>query len=203
EGLLLTVRRNGSQYGALESMITVAHSSFYSYLAPGSSYTSSNTEDVDGTIQMQTYLGTDRPATYQEAKTHALHARSGPFPGGDGVVYYPMSAYDSSTVGEFPTSGTDNFVPYKLVDIMAPGGLWAHRSDPQTFADFKHFLGDTHGVNKASPPWGWNDSNDTFEDGTGIPAGRLALDPARVVSAYFGNKGVFGLSYTRMPYQEP
>src|SRR5688572_13132321 len=76
EGVLLTVRKNGTEYGALESMVTVAHSDFYSYVPPGSPYTSGR-ENIDGTIVMQTYGGFSRPTTFQEAKGHGIYRWNG------------------------------------------------------------------------------------------------------------------------------
>jgi len=191
EGLLLTVRRDGSEFGTLEAMVTVAHGNFYSYTPPGSPYTSGR-ENIDGTIVMQSYGGVSRPTTRQEAKGHGCYAwNGGSFPGGDGVVYFP------SGTGEVPSSGNDRFVGYRLVNTFATGGLWAHRTDAATFAAFGTFRGDNGQDNAANSAWGWDDG----DDGSDLPRGLLATDPAKLVSIYFANEGTFSLTYTRNAYR--
>ncbi len=189
EGVLLTVRRDGTYYGKFEAMVTVAHSDFFSFTPSGSTYTSGR-ESVDGTVIMQSYGGYARPTTFQEAKGHGCKAWNGADLG-DGVVYYP-----DATTAEVPSSGNDRFVKYRLVDIFAGGGLWAHRSDPITFASWGTFRGDNGADNSANSPWGWDD----HDDGSDLQRGLLATDPAKLVSAYFGNEGTFSLSYTSNGY---
>ena len=187
EGLLATVRKDGTAFGRLEAVITVAHSDFYSYVAPGSTFTSGR-ESVDGTLRLQ---GT-RFTTRQEAKGHGLYAWNGAeFPGGDGVVYVP------STTGEVPSGGNDRSVGYRLVDTFAAGGLWAQRSSSATFASWGTFRGDNGKDNSANSAWGWDDGN----DGSDVQRGLLATDPAYIVSVYFANRGTFSLTYLRNSYR--
>jgi hypothetical protein len=191
EGVLLTVRRDGSEYGRLEAMVTVAHSDFYSYTPAGSPYTSGR-ETIDGTVVMQSYGGFSRPTTRQEAKGHGCYAWNGSeFPGGDGVVYYPTGT------GEVPSGGNDRFVGYRLVDTFALSGLWAHRYDTSTFASWGTFRGDNGQDNAANSAWGWDD----HDDGSDLQRGLLATDPAKLVSIYFANEGTFSLTYTRNSYR--
>jgi hypothetical protein len=192
EGALLTVRKDGSTFGALEAMVTVAHTDFYSYVPAGGSYTSGR-ENVDGTLLMQTVNGAAHPTTRQEAKGHGIFGWNGAnFPGNDGVVYFP-----SATAAEVPSSGNDRSVAYRLGDVFAPGGMWARRSDPVTYASFGTFRGDNGADNSANAPWGWDDHN----DGGDLPRGMLATDPAYLVSVYFANLGSFSLAYTRNGYR--
>jgi len=191
EGVLLTVRRDGSTYGRLEAMVTVAHSDFYSYVPAGSPYTSGR-ESVDGTVIMRAYNGYPHPTTRQEAKGHGAYAWNGTdFPGGDGVVYYP------SGTGEVPSGGNDRSVGYQLVDTFATGGLWARRYDSVTYASWGTFRGDDGVDNAANTAWGWDD----HDDGSDLPRGLLATDPAYLVSRYFAGEGTFSLSYTRNTYR--
>lgn len=191
EGALLTVRRD-SGYGVLEAMVTAAHSDFYSYAPAGSPYVSGR-ETVDGALRLQSVGTVPRPTTFQEAKGHGAVAWNGAeFPGGDGVVYFP-----SSSGSEVPSTGNDRSVAYRLVDIFGAGGLWAHRADPLTFASFGTFRGDNGQDNAANAPWGWDDGN----DGSDLPRGLLATDPAKLVSIYFAGEGAFSLSYTRNGYR--
>jgi len=192
EGVLLTVRRDGSTYGRLEAMVTVAHSDFYSFVPAGSPYTNGR-EDIDGPVIMQAAGGFSRPTTRQEAKGHGVRAWNGAsFPGGDGVVYLP-----SVGTGEVPSNGNDRSVAYRLVDTFAAGGLWAHRLDPATFASWGTFRGDNGQDNAANTAWGWDD----HDDGSDLQRGLLATDPALLVSAYFGNEGAFARAYTRNGYR--
>ncbi|GGP71708.1 hypothetical protein [Saccharothrix coeruleofusca] len=187
EGVLAVVRKDGSTHGRLEGVITVAHSDFYSYVPAGSTFTGGR-ESVDGTLRLQD----QRPTTRQEAKGHGLYAWNGAeFPGGDGVVYHP------GTSAEVPSGGNDRSVAYRLVDTFAPGGLWARRSDPATFAGWGTFRGDNGKDNAANTAWGWDDAN----DGSDLPRGLLATDPAYLASAYFANRGEFSLTYTRNAYR--
>ena len=55
------------------------------------------------------------------------------------IVYYP------SAVAETPGGGNDRDVRYQLVDIFAPGGLWAQRGNRSLFAGLGTFAGDTSG----------------------------------------------------------
>jgi hypothetical protein len=192
EGLLLTVRKDGTQYGSLQSMVTVAHSDFFSFVPAGSPFTAGR-ETIDGSVIMQTFDGAAHPTSFQEAKGHGCKAWNGSsFPGGDGVVYYP-----DRTGGEVPSGGNDRSVAYRLVDAFATGGLWAHRFDSQTFASWGTFAGDNGKDNAANSAWGWDDG----DDGGDLPRGMLATDPAYLVSKYFASLGTFSLSYTRNTYR--
>ena len=190
EGALLTVRKDGSAYGRFEAMVTVFHSDFFSFTPSGSPYTKGR-ETIDGTARMQSYGGYSRPTTFQEAKGHGCKAWNGADLG-DGVIYYPDAA-----TAEVPSSGNDRFVRYRLVDIFASGGLWAHRSDSATFAGWGTFRGDNGKDNAANAPWGWDDK----DDGSDLQRGLLATDPAKLVSIYFGNEGAFSLTYTANGYR--
>lgn len=193
EGVLLTVRRNGTTYGALEAAVSVAHKDFYSYIPSGSPYTNGQ-EDIDGRLLLQTHDGASHPTTFQEAKGHGVYRWDGSnFPGGDGVVYFP-----DRTTAEVPSGGNDRFVRYTLVNIFVRNGLWAHRCNTSTFTSCNGpFRGDNGSPNNAaSPSWRWDD----HDDGGSLLGGELARDPAKLVSIYFGNEGTFSRTYTRNGY---
>lgn len=80
-----------------------------------------------------------------------------------------------------PSSGNDRSVAYRLVGIFDANDLWAHRADSLTFASFGTFRGNDGQDNAANAPW-------------------AATDPAKLVSTYFANEGVFSLTYTRNGY---
>ena len=199
EGLTLAVEKDGSTYGVLRGMVTVAHSDFYSYTPAGSTWTS-GTESVDGTVQLQSspHDSFQHPATAQEAKGHGLKAYPQITINGDGIVYYP------STVGETPSSGNDRDVQYQLIDLFAADGLWAQRNNTSLFVSLGTFAGDDSGdcgqgtwdctTDSANAPWGWDDGNDA-------PArGELATDPAKLSAAYFTIPGSLARTYTYNPY---
>lgn len=191
EGTLLTVRKNGTTYGKLEAAITVAHTNFYSYVPSGSTFTSGR-ENVDGTLRTATYGGVGHPVTFQEAKGHGLYGWDGTsFPGGDGVIYYP------SGTAERPSSGTDASVGYALTNVFATGGLWERRNNTATFGSWGTFDGNTYKDDAANAPWGWDDG----DDGSDLPRGLLATDPAKLVLAYFDGTGTFSTTYTRNGYR--
>lgn len=201
EGLTLAVEKDGSTYGVLRGMVTVAHSDFYSFTPSGSTWTSGK-ESVDGTVQFKPspHDGFQHPVTAQEAKGHGLKAWPQYDIVGDGVVYYP-----SATVSESPSGADDRDVQYELIDLFADGGLWAQRNNSSLFAALGTFAGDDSGdcgvgtwdctTNSANAPWGWDDGND-------VPArGEIATDPAKLSAEYFTIPGAFSRTYTSNPYQ--
>ena len=172
EGVLCIVRKNGSQFGIIDGMITVAHNDFYSY-TPASSPLTDGEEDIDGELSFESFDGELHPKTCQEAKGHGIKAWpfAGDFSGRaneDGVIYYP-----SKTITKVPSSGNDRSVNYKLIDLNAFGNLWTMQlvestktsSQSTTFAKWGTLKGDTGGscgdgilatcsTNAAHMPWG-------------------------------------------------
>ena len=199
EGLLLAVEKDGSDFGVLRSAVTVAHTDFYSYAPSGSTWTSGR-ESIDGTLQLQSspHDSYQHPVTAQETQGHGLKAYPQYNINGDGLIYYP------STTAETPSSGNDRDVQYALIDIFAPGGLWAQRNNTSLFANLGTFAGDTTGdcgvgtfscgTNSANAPWGWDDGND-------LPGrGELATDPAKLSAEYFTVPGTLARTYSYNPY---
>lgn len=199
EGVLLSVLRDGTTYGALQAAVTVAHTDFFSFTPSGSAW-KSGAESIDGTLQLASFGGVLHPVTAQQAKGHGLKARPYYDIDGDGVVYYP-----SLTTAEVPSGPNDREVSYKLVDIFAAGGMWDQRGNTALFASFGAFAGDKTGgcgsgaigcnTNSANAPWGWDDSND------GPARGALASDPAALVSNYFKIPEAVSRDYTFNPYR--
>jgi hypothetical protein len=199
EGLLATVARDGSTFGDLKSIVTVAHRDFFSYLPDGGDW-SEGAEDLDGSVDLVSYEGGWHPLTAQQAKGHGLKARPYYDIDGDGVVYHP-----SPETAEVPSDPDDRDVLYRLVDIFESDGLWDSRDDSSLFASFGTFAGDTSGgcgsglfscdSNAANAPWGWDDHNDA-------PArGALATDPAGLIVEYFTIPEDVSFDYTYNPYQ--
>ena len=215
EGVLSIVRKNGSQFGIIDGMITVAHNDFYSY-TPAASPLTNGEEDIDGELSLESFDGELHPKTCQEAKGHGIKAWpfAGDFSGKadeDGVIYYP-----SKTITQVPSSGNDRSVNYKLIDLNAFGNFWTMQiiestktsSQSTTFATWGTLKGDTGGscgdgilvscaTNAAHMPWGWDDG----DDGPNF-AGELALDPEAIVDYYFNGLGNFERQYLRNKYLE-
>ena len=191
EGALLVVRKSGG-HGRLEGMVTVAHNDFWSYVPPGSPLGSGG-ETVDGPVRTESFAGNAaRPVTMQEAKGHGLKGWDGqPFPGGDGVRYAPTDG-----AGLSPTSGRDP-VPYQLIDMFGPRGLWTQRDNKATFVTSGVFRGDDGKDNAANAPWRWDDQ----DDGRELPGGELATDPATLVALYFSGLGDFARAYLNNGYR--
>ncbi|MBZ4421901.1 hypothetical protein [Myxococcus sp. RHSTA-1-4] len=200
EGVLLIVRRDGSEYGALDGAVTVAHKDFFSFVPDGSPLVA-GAENIDGKLSYASFEGVLHPITAQEAKGHGLKAWPAYDIVGDGVKYFP-----SLTLAEEPSSATDSDVRYKLLDIYGSEGLWPRRSLGELFASDGTFRGDTSGgcglvagqcsTNSANAPWGWDDQNDGS-----ILRGELAKDPAKLVAYYFSPSAQFSTTYTFNPYK--
>jgi hypothetical protein len=199
EGLLLTVARDGSRFGALRAAVTVVHSDFYSYVPVGSSYRSGR-ESVDGVLSLRSYAGELHPVTAQQAETHALKAWPYYAIVTQGVVYYP-----SLTESEVPVGPNDRSVLYRLHDMLEPGGLWEHRNDPRLFARYGAFAGNASGGcgkgvfwcrrDAAHAAWAWNDHDDRS------PTGAMASDPAQLTRAYFDTREHVSSVYRFNPFR--
>lgn len=198
EGVMFAVRRDGSMFGQLEAAVTVAHSDFFSFVPSTGTWTA-NAETIDGTLNFMTLADGDHPVTAQQAKGHALKAWPTFDIVGDGVEYFP-----SATTAGVPTNPDDRNVPYALIDILAPGGLWDQRNNASLFASFGSFAGDKTGgcgsgtfgcdTNAANAPWGWDDHDD------GPPRGALASDPAGLAANYFNIPEGIDTTYTFNPF---
>ncbi len=199
EGLLLGVARDGTRYGALKAAVTVAHRDFFSYLPRGSDWRA-GAETVDGVLSLEPYQGGLHPVTAQQDEGHGLKARPYYDIRDRGIVYYP-----SLGAAEVPRSPNDRHVSYRLVDIFEPGGMWDNRNNALLFAKFGSFAGDKSdgcgqgalwcATNAAHAPWAWDDADDA------LPAGSLAIDPARLVKRYFRIPEPTSASYTFNPYR--
>lgn len=190
EGLMAIIKKDGSTYGSLLGIVTVAHSDFYAFVPSGSPL-QNNQETIDGTLSMESYNGEMHPITAQEAKGHGLKAWPAYAINGDGIKYFP-----SLTVAEQPSNADDRDVKYKLVDIFTAGGLWDQRNNTQLFSSAAGGFKSSVGNGNANAPWNWNDGDDGD-----VQNGELATDPARLTNIYFKNLGTFSLTYTSNKYK--
>jgi hypothetical protein len=190
EGFLAIIKKDGSVYGNLQGVVTVAHSDFYSFVPQGSPL-QGNQETIDGTLSFETYNGAQHPLTAQEAKGHGLKAHPYYSINGDGLKYCPSFSYTA----ESPAHADDRFVAYKLVDIFETGGLWDQRFNTNLFSSVAGGFKSSYGNGGANAPWAWDDGND-------VPGkGELATDPAKLVNSYFKNLGSFSFTYVKNTYK--
>lgn len=214
EGILSIVKKDATQFGSMQGMITVAHEHFYSYV-PAASSLSNGDEDIDGRLSFALYDGALHPKTCQEAKGHGIKAwpYAGDFSGNDnrdGIIYFP-----SKTNAAIPSSGNDRFVKYKLINITSFGNLWMLQifestqvyGKTKTYAKWGTLKGNvgngcgegitvTCSTDAANTPWGWDDTDDEAKPG------ELALDPAGLVKRYFNGLGDFNTQYISNKYLE-
>jgi hypothetical protein len=211
EGLWMSVYKNGSFYGSLEAMVTVAHLHFYQY----SNYNVGERENIDGGI----ITTNGHPTVFIECHGHGIWGdknwTSG-FPGNDGVVYkYSGSAQQPISVTAHRTYSSA--CAYDLVHIdelweRRPGGVfyaWNMLYDPNKP---KNFLGDAKAScgckltpNSPHPPWGWDDA----DDGSRLQGGEQFTDPALYFDYTLALENIPGHqspcceSYTYHPYRNP
>jgi hypothetical protein len=174
EGVLLTIRRDGSQFGQFLLMSTLAHDVVYTYQDFDQFPSAAATGFFDGDVQ----FSGSHPLVYIEAKGHGITGadrwEAFGFPGGDGIVY----VYGNDA--QQPVSGNQSGVSYDLADIQ---DVWARRCDPTTFGSYGAFAGDDWTIDAAHAPWGWG--------GWGYAAPVFFLAPATGIGDSFGGLGAF------------
>jgi hypothetical protein len=214
EGLILTVARDGSAYGKLLTMETLAHNNIYSFTADNS--VRNGQHDIDGEVEFHGH----RPVVFIESGGHGVygtrssHARydvaNENFTAGTGVTYVYKG------IAERPKHGNARFVGYELLSIYQE--WWIRSGDDGTgmFDDFftyspsgnrpraawsslaGAFFGRAQGANMAKPFWGWHD-NKTKKSGA-LGTGQWSLDPAYSTSRNLRFRGQFSTDYTFNPY---
>jgi len=219
EGLILTLAKDGSPYGRLQVMETLAHNNIYSFTADGQ--VSGGAHGIDGRIGFHGH----RPVVFIESGGHGIygtassHARydieSDVFTAGTGVTY----AYKGQA--ERPKHPNDRWVGYDLLPIYQEWWLKTAQNvgrNERVFDDFYSyepdggrpraaidsiggaFLGREAGDNKAKPFWGWHDTK-TRKAGV-LATGQWGLDPAYGVSRNLTFPGQFSTDYVFNPYLE-
>lgn len=217
EGLILTVRKDGSSFGALQTMETLAHNNIYSYRADRR--VGNNVHGIDGRIERVD----SHPVVFVESGGHGVYGSDGSqsrydvqrrrFTAGTGVTYIYKGR------AERPRHPDHRRVGYELLPAYEHWWLRAHtdcRSQGRTFDDFFRyqpygdrpratcrelagaFLGREKAKNKARPFWGWSDRRTKKKKV--LAQGQWALDPAYAVSRNLKFPGSFSLEYTHNPY---
>jgi hypothetical protein len=216
EGAMVVVEKDGSKHGRFQLLYTEAHNILYIFTNDSgvSAFHSKSLKGVPVTFDgAATASPGEHPELYVESKGHGVcalrysggehckHPTTGNvFPGGDGVVFrYRGKA-------ETPTSGDDRDVGYKLVPLLTT--LWPRRKDicdsgctfdgTMTFEGMtlgKAFDGDSHGDDKANPPWAWDDPNDGP-----VYRGGFFFRPAETALTHLKLPGPFSKTYLVNPF---
>jgi hypothetical protein len=217
EGLILTVEKDGSAFGRLQAMETLAHNNIYSYAADRR--VASNAHNIDGEVEL--YEGS-QPMVFVESGGHGIYgtadsrarfsARTQAFAGGTGVTYVYKG------VAERPKHADDRNVGYDLLPIYDHWWLRSEQGEagnPAFDAYYEYepyggrpkpprarisgaFLGRKFGENKAKPFWGWHDGR--TEKKRLLAVGQWGLDPAYGVTRNLRLPGSVSLDYVFNPY---
>jgi hypothetical protein len=170
EGCTITIEKDGSPFGKVVLLETLAHDIFYKYDNRDVRRVSAGATKVDGSI---TFLD-GRPAVYIEAEGHGVKAatRSQASAGANfsGITYRLGK-------GAVPESNRDPNATYELVAIEDT--LWKNRYDVGTmFCCADSYSMDGGAISSigsafngpiggcaAKPPWGWDQANDRIGKG--------------------------------------
>ncbi len=217
EGLILTVVKDGSEYGKPLVMETFAHNKIYSYRIDWN--VQDKLHDIDGEV---VFYQETHPVVFIQSGGHGVYApdkygryslEKDIFLSGTGVTYIYKSE------AERPRHPADRLVGYELLPIYEHWWLPAHedrrmsghmfsnyysyqpfggRPRPQYTKISGAFLGRMHGVNEAKPFWGWHDGRSRKKQV--LSTGQWALDPAYALSRNLTIPEPFSLEYVFNPY---
>jgi len=219
EGMILTIRRDTTEFGKLEAMETLAHNNVYSYVNDSS--IRKGAHDVEGNVA---FFNGSHPIVFLEAGGH------GALGGADKKSFFDASrmAWKQNTgityvykgVAERPKHAMDREVGYELLPIYHHWWARASRESAGKFmsAFYRYqpfgnnrpgmrlsevagsFAGSEYGKDKAKPFWGWHDT--ATQRRKILATGQWATDPAYAVSqnlTFPANKPV-SLEYVFNPY---
>lgn len=218
EGMILTVLKDGSEFGRIQVLETLAHDNVYSYRLDRRVRKGVHGFDGDFLLVEET-----RPAVFIESGGHGVYSA------GDGHSKYDLSrdefspgtgvTYVYKGRAERPRHPDDRLVGYQLLPMFPL--LW-QRAHPVTagalesFSDYYDytpyggrpdvpydqiagaFMGNRFGANKAKPFWGWRDRKTSKK--RIVATGQWALDPAYAVSRNLRFPRPFSLTYVYNPY---
>lgn len=194
EGMIVSVKKDGSQYGQFQLMETFAHNQWYQYtndsnITPGS-------DNIDGGVLMSG----SHPEVFIQANGfspsggHGVLAYDGSAaPGGDGIVY------NCTGTADYPTDATGNYTHAYGYQLLSVDELWNRRYDVggagHTYDHYGVFDGDDYMPDEAKGPWVWDDSDDgpTYQ-------GMNFSDPAHMIDTHLNGLGNFSHTYSYNPY---
>ncbi len=217
EGIFLTIQKDGSRYGRLRTLESLAHNNIYSFTADKA--IRGGVHGVDGEIEMYdgshpvVFLEAGGHGAYGSTSSHSYFTLEDGFKSGAGVTYVFRGE------AERPKSAVGREVGYELLEIY--DHWWRRANDgsgkrDKTFdayysyepfgnrpeAPYREiagsFLGRQESENKAKPFWGWHD-NKTLKDGV-LATGQWGLDPAYGVSRNLDLPERVSTNYIYNPY---
>ena len=201
EGMTLTIEKDGSQFGKVVLLETLAHDIFYKYDNRDNRKVSNGTLKLDGSISFVD----GRPAVYIEAEGHGVKAASRAQ--ANSGSSFPGVIYRYTGKAAVPESNRDPNATYDLVSIEDT--LWAHRFDVgSTFCCADSYSmngGATESIGSAfngpiggcaaKPPWGWDQASDK------IVKGDWFRDPLKAYPTQIRIQNFSG-TYVHNPYLE-
>jgi len=218
EGIILTIAKDGSTYGKLQLMETLAHDNVYSFTAD--SAIRDGVHNIDGKIE---FYQDSHPAIFIESGGHGIYGTRG----SASKFTLERGEFQTSTgitliykgTAERPRHANDRLVGYDLLPIYdewwlkAEEGKWNQRTFDDYFRyepygdrpglSFKiggAFLGRKEAENKAKPFWGWHDTQ-TLKKRV-LARGQWALDPAYSAchDMSFPSGKPYSIDYVYNPY---
>jgi hypothetical protein len=197
EGLVLTVRKDGSEFGKLELMETLAHDNVYSFTNERG--IGKSIHNIDGGIDF--YEGS-HPVVFIESGGHGIQGAQGAHSGyrfsGDSFAAGTGMTLVYKASADRPRHPADRQVGYQLLSIYDHWWTKACQQESgwreRTFDGYQTyepvggrpttpcriigttFYGRKEAVNKAKPFWGWHDIATQKKKVLGT--GQWALDPA-------------------------
>lgn len=191
ESIQIVVLKDGSPFGKLQAMETLAHSQIYLYVADP------NVRGGFLSVRGPVIFENARPVIYVETYGHGIYGHKIGLKGGT-MVYWPGEQ------AQVP-QGTSGKVTYALIPIYET--LWQHRHDigPGKLFDqpFEYrgvklgaaFDGDDWGEDKANSPWGYPQAL-----GTELSRGDWFIDPAKALAYHARSPNPFSPRYLYNPY---
>ena len=217
EGLILTIAKDGTQFGRLQVMETLAHNNIYSYRID--QRIKNGVHDIEGEAEL---WNQSHPVVFIEAGGHGVFASN------SGHSRFSMSKGFTASTGvtfiykgraERPRYPNDRDIGYELLPIADQWWSRVETGEKEKMFDeyFTYqplggrpvsrispipgsFLGRKEASNKAKPFWGWNDNLTSKKKVLAV--GQWGLDPAYAVShnLQFPASEPFSLDYVFNPY---
>jgi len=192
ESIQLVIVKDGSPFGHLQAMETLAHGDIYLYVADPT--VRAGFLKVKGAVQFEG----DHPIVYVEPFGHGIY--------GHLIILGPWKVvYRVGDEAQVPEGINDDHVTYRLVSIYET--LWAHRHEIGKGRAFDRPFnyrgcvlpatldGDNFGIDKANTPWGYDQAI-----GKVLRRGEWFLDPARALAYHASFEGEFSQHYLYNPY---
>jgi hypothetical protein len=192
ESLQVVVVKDGTSYGRLQALLTLAHSHIYLYpfddsVRKGALRPDGRGQQVEG-----------HPAVWVEIYGHGIYGRPA-------ILVPGKITYRVGDQAEIPEDIHDDNVSYELLSIYDT--LWQHRAEigPGQIFDrpFDYhgqilpasFDGENWGQDKANPPWAYNQ-----EIGNVLLRGDFFLDPAKALAYFATLQGELSRTYVYNPF---